>query len=354
MAAMSIIAAGRRRLSQTDLASRAAMLSLASNALLMALKVGVGLAFGSIALLGDGVDSAEDLLASALAFLTVRLALQPADEAHPYGHGKAESLAAISQAGLMAAGAAFITIAAIRRTLVHDADIVVAPSLIAAGVAAAVNVGVAAYSRHAARATGSVAIASDARHLMTNVVQAAAVGAGLVLVGVTGRRIFDPIVALLLAVYLLWTAVSIVREALRELIDSALPEETRRLIEDCLAHEAHGMRGYHALRTRKSGREIHIDVHVLVDPAITVSEAHLLVEHFEHDLRTRVPGAVVGIHVDPDEPGIMERGGEAGVAAAAGIHLHTHEGLPPGTFPVREGERGIRRAGSATEKTSDE
>lgn len=114
------------------------------------------------------------------------------------------------------------------------------------------------------------------------------------------------------------------------------------------------MRGYHALRTRKSGREIHIDVHVLVDPAITVSEAHLLVEHFEHDLRTRVPGAVVGIHVDPDEPGIMERGGEAGVAAAAGIHLHTHEGLPPGTFPVREGERGIRRAGSATEKTSDE
>ena len=159
MAGMSIIAAGRRRLAQTDLASRAAMLSLASNALLMALKVSVGLAFGSIALLGDGVDSAEDLLASALAFLTVRLALQPADEAHPYGHGKAESLAAISQAGLIAAGTVFITVAAIRRALAHDADIVVAPSLIAAGVSAVVNVGVAAYSRHAARVTGSVAIA---------------------------------------------------------------------------------------------------------------------------------------------------------------------------------------------------
>jgi cation diffusion facilitator family transporter len=169
-----------------------------------------------------------------------------------------------------------------------------------------------------------VAIASDARHLMTNVVQAAAVGAGLVLVGVTGRHIFDPIVALMLAAYLLWIAVSIVRDALHELIDSALPEETRRLIEDCLAHEEHGMRGYHALRTRKSGREIHIDVHVLVDPAITVSEAHLLVEHFEHDLRVRVPGAVVGIHVDPDELGIMEHGSEAGVAAETGIHLHSH------------------------------
>ena len=92
-----MIALVRRRLVPADLASRAAMLSLISNALLMALKIGVGLAFGSIALLGDGVDSAEDLLASALAFITVRLSLQPADEAHPYGHGKAESLAAVSQ-----------------------------------------------------------------------------------------------------------------------------------------------------------------------------------------------------------------------------------------------------------------
>ena len=320
-----MIASARRRLFATDLATRAAMLSLVSNALLMALKVGVGLAFGSIALLGDGVDSAEDLLASALAVITVRLALQPADEAHPYGHGKAESLAAISQAGLIAAGAVFIAVAAIRRALTHDVDIVVAPSLIAVGITAAVNLGVGAYSRRAARITGSVAIASDARHLTTNVVQAVAVGIGLVLVGVTGQHIFDPIVAVLLAAYLLWTAATIVRYALRELIDSALPDETLRLIEACLSHEAHGMRGYHALRTRKSGREIHIDVHVLVDPALTVSEAHLLVEHFESDLRTSVPGAVVGIHVDPDEAGIMERGPDASAAAAEpGIHLHTH------------------------------
>lgn len=319
-----MIASARRRLFATDLATRAAMLSLVSNALLMALKVGVGLAFGSIALLGDGVDSAEDLLASALAVITVRLALQPADEEHPYGHGKAESLAAISQAGLIAAGAVFIAVAAIRRALTHDVDIVVVPSLIAVGITAAVNLGVGAYSRRAARITGSVAIASDARHLTTNVVQAVAVGAGLVLVGITGRHIFDPIVAVLLAAYLFWTAATIVRYALRELIDSALPDETLRLIEACLSHEAHGMRGYHALRTRKSGREIHIDVHVLVDPALTVSEAHLLVEHFESDLRGSVPGAVVGIHVDPDEAGIMERGGSPGVVADAGLHLHTH------------------------------
>jgi cation diffusion facilitator family transporter len=320
---MSMITATRRRLFATDLATRAAMLSLVSNALLMALKVGVGLAFGSIALLGDGVDSAEDLLASALAVITVRLALQPADESHPYGHGKAESLAAISQAGLIAAGAVFIAVAAIRRALTSGVQIAVAPSLIAVGITAVVNVGVGAYSRRAARITGSVAIASDAKHLATNVVQAVAVGAGLVLVGITGRRIFDPVVAVLLAAYLLWTAATIVRYALRELVDSALPDETLRVIEDCLGHDAHGMRGYHALRTRKSGREIHIDLHILVDPALTVSEAHLLVEHFEEHLREQVPGAIVSIHVDPDEAGIMERGAPS-AAADAGIHLHRH------------------------------
>lgn len=321
---MSMIALVKRRLVPADLASRAALLSLISNALLMALKVGVGLAFGSIAVLGDGVDSAEDLLASALAFMTVRLSLQPADEGHPYGHGKAESLAAVSQAGLIAGGAVFIAVAAVIRAVAHGGTIAVGPSLIAMGITAAVNLAVAAYSHRAARITGSVAIASDAKHLMTNVVQAIAVGSGLVLVGVTGRQIFDPIVALLLAAYLLWIAFGIVRTALRELVDSALPEEARRTIEACLAHEAHGMRGYHELRTRKSGRETYIDVHVLVDPALTVSEAHLLVEHFENDLRTQVPGAVVSIHVDPDEPGIMQRGGAPSAVANAGIHLHRH------------------------------
>ena len=321
---MSIAASARRRMFPADIASRAALLSVVSNAGLMALKVGFGLAFGSIALLGDGVDSAEDLLASALALVTVRMSMQPADEEHPYGHGKAESLAAISQAGLIAAGAVFIIVAAVRRTLADEVEIVVGPSLFAVGVTAVVNLAVAAYSRRAARISGSVAIAADARHLMTNVVQAVAIGAGLALVGITGNHIFDPIVALLLAAFLAWTAAGIVRTALHELIDSALPDETVRLIEECISHEAHGIRGYHALRTRKSGRETYIDVHVLVDPALTVSEAHLLVEHFEADLRSSVPGAVIGIHVDPDEPDIMERGGAVHAALDTGLHLHSH------------------------------
>lgn len=327
MTAMSTFAAPVRRFFTLDIASRAAMLSFGANAVLMALKITIGLMFGSVAVLGDGVDSGEDVLASGLAFFTVRLALQPADLSHPYGYGKAESLAALSQAALIASGAAFIAIAAIRRLVVGDADIAVGPSLATMIVTALVNLGVMAYAFRAARISGSVAIASDARHLTTNVVQAVAVIVGLILVGVTGEHRYDPIVALLLAAYLAWIAYSILRVALSELIDTALPAEEVALLETCLAHEAHGVRGYHALRSRKSGREKYIELHVLIDPALSVSEAHLRVEEIERDIQGLVPGAIVSIHVDPDEPGIMDRGHAEGAAHASSetsIHLHKH------------------------------
>ncbi|HLB24442.1 MAG TPA: cation diffusion facilitator family transporter [Dehalococcoidia bacterium] len=313
-----------QRVREYDVASKAAILSVVSNAGLMAVKLAFALLFGSVALLGDGVDSAEDLLASALVFITVRMALQPADEEHPYGHGKAESLAALSQAGLIAGGAVFITVAALRRFFGEDHEIYVGPSLIAVGVTATVNLLVAGYAFRAARISGSVAVASDAKHLLTNVVQALAVGAALVLVGVTGNHVFDPIVALLLAVYLVWIAIGILRAALSELLDTSLPEATLEAIQGCLDTARPGLRGYHALRSRKSGRETHIDMHVLVDPEMSVSEAHLLSEAIETDLCGHVEGAAVTIHIDPDEPDIMERDARTAGAAAQGLHLHRH------------------------------
>jgi len=314
-----------QRVREYDVASKAAILSVVTNAALMVVKLAFALLFGSVALLGDGVDSAEDLLASALVFFTVRLALQPADEEHPYGHGKAESLAALSQAGLIAGGAVFITVAAIRRLLAEDHEIQVSYSLVAVGIAAAVNLFAAGYAHRAARISGSVAVASDARHLLTNVVQALAVGAALILVGVTGNHIFDPIVALLLALYLVWIAFGILRSSLSELLDTSLPQETLDAIQECLDTSHPGLRGYHALRSRKSGREMHIDMHALVDRTMSVSDAHLLSEAIEADLRSHVEGAVVTIHIDPDEPDIMERDSRnTDHATAHGLHLHHH------------------------------
>jgi cation diffusion facilitator family transporter len=233
-------------------------------------------------------------------FFSVRLALQPADEQHPYGHGKAESLAALSQAGLIGVGALFITYAAVRRLFAEDPEIYVWPSLIAVGITAAVNLAVAGYAFRAARLTGSVAVRSDAKHLLTNVVQAGAVGVGLVLVGVTGNHVWDPIVALLLAAYLGWIAAGILRDSLRDLLDSSLPDEELASVTQILATARPGVRGYHALRTRRSGREVYVDAHVLVDPHLTVADAHRLSEEVERELQSRIPGAAVTLHVDPD------------------------------------------------------
>lgn len=323
---MTLLLAPHRRFFELDLASRAAVLSFASNASLMVMKIAVGLAFGSVAVLGDGVDSAQDVVASGIAFFTVRLALQPADASHPYGHGKAESLAALSQAALITGGAAFIAFAAARRIADDSTEIYVAASLISMGVTVAVNLLVAGYAFRAARISGSVAIKSDARHLMTNVVQAGFIIAALALVGITGNHIFDPLIAMGLAAYLVWIAFSIFRDALHELIDSSLPVGEVARVEEALAHEQHdGVRGFHALRTRKSGRERYIDLHLLVDPAMTVSEAHHCMEEIEQDVHAVLPGAIVTIHLDPDEPGIMERGPTPGSGEPdTGLHLHRH------------------------------
>ena len=301
------MAAPVRRFFGMDIASRAATLSFGSNVVLMTAKIAVGLAFGSVAVLGDGIDSAQDVFASGLAFVAVRLAMTPADEAHPFGHGKAEGLAAMAQAALITGGAAFIAGTALYRVITGSVEIVVLPSLVMMLITVAVNLGVAAYALRAARISGSVAIASDARHLLTNVVQAAGVIAALVLVAITGNQIFDPIVALMLAAYLLWTAFGIARAALAELFDYALPDDELRIVEAAFSQQRHGVRGYHALRTRKSGREKYIDAHLLVDPRMSVSEAHLRIEEIEYEIVRQLADAVINVHIDPDEPDIMER-----------------------------------------------
>ena len=319
---MTMLAALPTSIRRLDVASRAAALSLGSNVVLMVAKLIVGLTFGSIAVLSDGVDSAQDVVASGLAFFAVRLAMQPADEGHPYGHGKTESLAALSQAALIAGGAAFIAIAAVRRMVVGGAEVDLGPSLAMMIVTALVNIGVAAYATRAARISGSVAIASDARHLMTNVVQAGGVVAALALVGITGNEIFDPLIALAIAAYLAYTAARIVADALPELVDTALPEEEVARIEAQFAREEYGLRGFHGIRTRKSGREKHVDLHVVVDPTMTVSEAHLRVERIEADLQNLIPGAIVVIHVDPDEADILQPGHDEAAPVERGLHLH--------------------------------
>jgi cation diffusion facilitator family transporter len=311
---------------RTDLASRAAALSFTSNFTLMVMKFVVGIMTGSIAVLSDAIDSAEDVVASLFAFISIQLASQPADEEHPYGHGKAESLAAAGQALLIAGGGGYIIARAIQRLSQHHVQIDTTPGLIALSVTAVVNVGVVLYVGRAARLSGSVALKADTRHLWTNVVQAIGVVLALTLVAITGHSIFDPIMALLLAVFLIWTAAQVFLTALSEIMDMRLPKHEQALIEACLREQrSDSVRGYHHLRTRKAGRQRYVDLHLIVDPNQTVEAAHTVCDGIEEAISSCLAGAVVTIHLEPDdgryrgpwhEEG-MEMGGEHGESASA-------------------------------------
>lgn len=284
-----------------DLASRAASLSFLSNFVLMFVKLAVGLFTGSIAILTDALDSAEDTVASTFAFFSVRLSARPADIEHPYGHGKAESLAAGGQALLIAGAGAFIIYQAVRRLMVGQEDVLLGPGLVTMGATAVVNLGAALYVSRAARITGSLALSSDARHLWTNIAQAGAIVVALVLIGLTGNNLFDPLVALLLAVYLLWTAGRVFQTALVQIMDVSLPPAELDVIESCIRRFRPQIAGYHHLRTRRSGRERYIDVHLVVDPRKSVGEVHDVCDRIEDDVGQRLPGAVVTIHTEPDD-----------------------------------------------------
>ncbi len=293
-----------------SIAVRAASLSLIVTLGLLILKLTLGLISGSIAVLSDALDSGQDLLAAAAVLFSVRIAARPADLEHPYGHGKAEGLSATVSAGVVGLGGGFIIYQALRRIIEGGETIDVNLGLAAMVTSGLLNVVVTAYMRMAARRTDSLALAAEARHLQTNVVQAAAVITGLLLVRFTGAQIFDPLVALALAGYMWWMAFGLIRGALGEIMDVRLPEEDERQIYESILACYPEVRGFHHLRTRRSGRQRYVELHLLVDPARTIQEVHDLSDQIEADIKKRLPGAIVTIHPEPDDGryrGPMER-----------------------------------------------
>ncbi len=214
-----------------DLASRAAALSLAANFGLMIIKITVGLITGSLAVLSDGIDSAQDMLAAGIVLASVRIGRRPADPEHTFGHGRAETIAAAIQALMIGVGATYIAFSAVSRLTNPPDQIGTDLGLATMLLAALVNLIVVRYVANAARITRSPAIASDARHLWTNVVQAVAVLTGLGLVALTGEVAFDAILALSLALYLFWTSGRILASAANDILDASLSAEEVRFVE---------------------------------------------------------------------------------------------------------------------------
>ena len=282
-----------------DPAGRAAALSICMNAALMVLKVGVGLAVGSVAVLSDGIDSGQDLIAASITLASVRIGARPADVAHPYGHGRAETVAAGIQSLLIGGGGVFIVVRAVLRLLDPPDEIGYGIGLVAMVIAAAANVVLVQYTGRVAKLTGSPAIASEARHLWTNVVQAVAVIAGLALVGITGEVAFDAVLALALGAYLLWTAANILWSAVGDVLDVSLTAAEMGQIEAAILEEGEIVAGFHRLRARRSGQARQVDFHLILPASLSLSEAHEISEHVEARIEALWPGTVVTIHAEP-------------------------------------------------------
>jgi cation diffusion facilitator family transporter len=284
-----------------DRASRAAVVPIVANTCVLALKLTVGLISGSIAVLSDAVDSAEDIGASAFDLWSIRISARPPDEEHPYGHGKAEGIAATAEALLIGAGGLFICYQALRRLVNGEAQISVGLALFAMAVTAMVNLSVVLHVSRVAKETGSLALASGTRHLWTNLIQAAAVMVALVLVGLTGRIEFDAVVALLLSGFLVFSAARIIKSALFQIMDVRLPAAEEDIIIDAVLRHGESVSGFHKLRTRRSGRERYVELHLIVDPNKSMKEIHAVCDAIEDDIVALLPGAEVTLHVEPDD-----------------------------------------------------
>ena len=245
-----------------DPASRAASFSVMLNAISMVVKLTIGVISGSVAVLSDGIDSLEDFIASGIALVSVRYGAKPPDAGHPYGHGGAETIAATIQACLIGGGGIFILFNSVRRIVNPPDSIDTGPAIIVMLLAAAANFALVQYTSRVARQTNSPAIRSEARHLMTNVIQAAAVTLGLVVVLITGEVVLDGVIAFALGCYLLWISAGIFRTSIGEVLETSLePAEVSKL-ESVIGEVTGGQNGIHQLRSRRVGQVRQIDFHM--------------------------------------------------------------------------------------------
>jgi cation diffusion facilitator family transporter len=288
--------------SESALKQRSAAMSVLSNSGLILLKVVAGTITGSVSLLTEAVHSSIDLVASIVAFFSVRKADEPADESHHYGHEKVENLAAAIEGILILVGSAAIAFEAIRHLVGHGRIQTVGLGIAVVAVSLVVNLGVSFRLARAARRTDSPALAGDAAHLGTDALTSATVLIGLVLVAVTGAQWIDPVVALAVALVIVTTGVRLLMQSSRVLVDESLPpaevEEIRRSIA---AFAGRGVVGYHELRTRRAGSRRYVDVHVQFREGTSLEAAHGTAHALQDTIGERLRGADVLIHLEPED-----------------------------------------------------
>ncbi len=282
----------------------AVVLSILSNTMLILLKIVIGLYTGSVSIISEAIHSSTDLLAAIIAFFAIRTAARPADENHPYGHGKAESLAAAVEALLIFLAAGLIIYEAARRLYEGDWEVEnLGWGIGVMLVSSAANFVVSRHLFRVAKRTGSPALAADAWHLATDLYTALGVGLGLVVVVITGIKAFDPLIAIGVALFIFKAAWDISRSALADLLDERLPASDEAKIQAVLDANRSLFSRMRILRSRRAGSERRIYIALEFPPSVSMSDAHTITERLEHEISEVLPGSSVIVEAEAPPKG---------------------------------------------------
>jgi cation diffusion facilitator family transporter len=281
--------------------TRFAWLSIAAALTTITLKTGAYLLTGSIGLLSDAVESIANLLGAMMALGMLIVAARPADQNHTYGHSKAEYFASGVEGMLILVAAAGIIWTSVERLINPRPLEQLGIGLVVSAVASLVNFIAARILLEAGKRYRSITLEADSQHLMTDVWTSAGVIGGVAVVALTGWNPLDPIVAIAVALNIVWTGIQLIRRSVAGLMDISLSDQERQAIETVLAKYRGKGVNFHALRTRQAASRRFVSVHMLVPGEWTVHDAHHVAEDFESDIRAALGEAVVTTHLEPVE-----------------------------------------------------
>ncbi len=283
-------------------ASNAARLSIYSNSFIIVFNLIAGILSGSVSIISEAVHTIIDLLASVMAYFSIRVSEKEADDKHPYGHGKFENISGVVEALLIFVASGWIIFHAVTRLM--DEEKILDHSALGLGfivmiISALINLVVSRRLFRVARETDSVALKADALHLSTHVYTSLGVGFSLLAIYFTGWHFLDPVAAIVVASYILKEAFEILSEAFRPLTDIALPQEEQQTIKTIIEKHTADELSYHMLRSRKAGPNRELDFHLEVPGTMSVADAHTICDAVEEDLKSALPNLAVTIHVEP-------------------------------------------------------
>jgi cation diffusion facilitator family transporter len=279
--------------------TRTASLSVLSNSVLIILKLGAGIITGSVSVISEAIHSSLDLVAAIIAFFSVRISDTPPDHRHPYGHGKFENVSGVVEAALIFIAAGWIIFEAIKKLVSESPIDSFGIGFVVMMISGIVNIFVSRLLHKTAKETDSVALEADALHLSTDVITSFGVAAGLILIWITGYHIIDPIIAILVALFIIKESWDLFKRAYSPLLDTQLLEDEVVVIEHSIQDFLQEGMSFHQLRTRKSGSHRYIDFHLEIPGDVSVAESHKMCDAIEDDIKQKLNNAEVNIHVEP-------------------------------------------------------